>query len=261
MANTKQKYKELSIYWKGDSAISFSPLEHYRKKEENDDKNNKWTLMGYKINVTVTNDTFKTKDSIYLEYEELLNLILVLSWKLNSFEAKRNSKTSNIEKTFRIKKINQDILVNFDVKNKDKLNFKISNLNKIILYKLAIDVLLQEIPRSTNINITKVELLEFISELLFTKEDTTSSEWTDNWNLENNNTNNNDWKYISFINTYNWKSFENKIKVSDEFYNFMKSADLSKLNKSDLLKKIKDKTDKTENKFLSLDNIDTLKII
>jgi len=254
MTQNKQQYKEVTIYWKWDSAISFSPLSHYRKKNKDDEWEGE--LKGYKIKVTVTNDTFKNKDYIYLEQEELLNLILVLSNKVKEAKSIRNSTTSNTEKSFTIKKMpSWDILINFDVKWKDKLNFRISNLHKIVLYKMVMEVLLKEIPRTTNITMNKIELMDYIDLLI--EWNTTISKNVDS----DEDKNSNNWYYLSFINTFNNKKYTNKIKVSEKFYNYLEKNGIQSIDSNLLISKIKENTIEDENKFLNSSNISTLKCL
>lgn len=253
MTNIKQKYKEVKIFWKWDSALSFSPLDHYRKKNANEEW--KWDLKWYKIKVTVTNDMFKNKQYIYLEREELLNTLLVLSWKIKESKSIRTDKSLLIQK-----QVSWDSLVIFDKflpkdKPKDllKLRFYINNLNTIILYKLILDVLLKEIPRTTNITLNKAELISYIDTLINTSKvevERNDKPWDNTWDF-----------LLEFINTYNWKDYKNKISVSETFYNYIKKTNISNIDKWILLKTIKDNTINTEHQFLNDKNIDTLKCI
>lgn len=253
-ANKQKKYIDLSIYGKWDSAISFSPLAHTRDNSEGVSD-----LKWYKLKVVATNNLFKDKILIYLEQEELLNLLLVLNWKNKEIKAVRNAKTSNANKSFTLSKLsNWDILAKIDIEWKDKLNFKISNLNKIILFRIVIDILIKEISRKNNIIFTKPELLEYIDDLISVANLETehiSNDDVDNWEKETKW-----WFYVSYINKFNWKDFENKIQVSAEFHKYIKSNDW-KLDFTKLLSTIKEKTNEKENKFLNKENIKTLKAI
>ena len=260
------KYIWITIYGIWNSAISFSPLDHFRKNDELEDK-----FMWYKLNITWTPNLFEKKHAFYIEWDELLNALLVLKNLKSEMISKRNAKTSNTNKSITIKKYQDEIYCKIDVQNSDKLSFKITWLNRIILIRMLEDLILKDMKYTSWITFTKVDLHEYIKELYIDSINLKSEDTNEN---VKQNTNEkieeekkeikNDKLYnISFVNTYNGKSFTNKTNVSKDLYEQIskfntQSKDNNYLN--EMINMIKNECwDKA--KFINIKNIPTIKIL
>lgn len=260
MAHGKEKQyntPEVTIYGTGDSAISFKELTH--KRDDN--------LQWYKISITATKDLFKTKFNIYIEWNELIELLLLIEWKKDEqLKFIRNKRTSNTDKSFSAYFYNGNLFVAVDVKDENKLNFRLNELEKVCLKEMIINQLIKEIKRKYKISFNSVKLLQSIDTIRLN--DNKNSKNSDNKVSESSNNSNKSkskGNTLSYINTFNGKSFENKIEdIPKEIYDYIKKIENNKkdVKLDELLKKLKSKLKDNEwIKFLSLENIETIKTV
>jgi len=257
-ANNK-KYIWTTIYWTWNSAIWFSPLEHFRKDDSWKEK-----FMWFKLNITATPDLFDTKHAFYIESEELLNFLMVLRWIKNEMVSKRNSKTSNTNKSITLKYNGTDLYCKIDVQNSDKLSFKISELNKIILMRIVEDIIIKDIKETSWVIFNRNELIEYIKVSI--KENNTKSPVNtaipkDLDKSESVSNDDNESFQISYINTYKDKKYTNKIEVNKAIYDQVDNiSKLSNKELQDFLSAIKSFVGENA-KYININNILTLKRI
>jgi len=252
MKNKQQQYVNINIFWKDDNALSFSPLDHYRKIEKDGKEIEKF--QGFKLKVTATNDLFETKFLFYVEKDEFFDLILFLQKKTNNIRFVRETKSITFSRLE-----DDNVLMKYDDKKlKNKLYFNISKLNQVLLYKIVITLLIKEIKAKNNLTFSKQELLDYIEDIVKdSKLQTSNNNATVN---DKDKIDNGEWFYLSYINKYNDKEYTNKIKVSKEIYNYFKENKITDKNKAVVLKKIK-QNNPEDSKFLTIENINTLKLV
>lgn len=251
------KNPHFTIYGKWDSALSLSYIEHKRDDEF------KW----HKVIITWTPDTFKTKYSLYLEWQELMNILLVVLGKLNTFSAKRSQKISGSNKSVTFSRTNEwDINVKIDdEKLTENLFFRIRSLEKIVLYKLLVTTLIKEYRTQNSVSLTEKDLidnLEILTNNTFNN-DLINNEKENNYNSKSNNFSNSKFKLI-YTNSFKGKDYENTIDVNKEVYDYVKAncdkfEKLADEDKDVLVNKIKANTINTDKFFLNKSNIHTLR--
>lgn len=246
-----------TIFGKGNSAISFSYIKHERDGE----------LKWHKIACSATNNSFKDKVSIYIETEELMQLLLLLLWKQKEVKAVRNTKISGSNKSISfVIGANWSVLIKVSEQQKDanlNLSFKLSDLNKIVLYNLTTLALIKELKDFHSTNINENKLVEIIEKVIHSS---VLDEVSEKEEIEQKNVSLPSEYKLTFINTVNWVNYTNTFKVKKEVYDFFKNnpevaQNSSEEEKNILLEKIRNSDiDKESIKFLNIKNINTLKI-
>lgn len=231
--------ENIKLYGK-DTAISCAYTLHKREDK----------VQWNKIVIEWTKDLWKTKTSIMIEDKEIFELLWVLYWYQNEIEVKRKSEKE--AKSIKIWKNKEtwDFLIKVDSSIKWKIIIKLDNLNRLILTKISENTLIKEIERVNFIKLSVNDLKDFIQNNIqksIINEDNIKNDIIQG---EDNKHSKNTVK-VSFINTYNWKDFENYTNVENNEENI-------KILKSWNIENIKKLCWKNFN-FLNDKNINTLK--